>query len=119
MPHASPEFPSGPDPGRIIADHDLRALYDDFLGAIRATHDDVRFETTRMETRVFFRETLLCRVVAYRQLFHVQVGKDSVWEIRVRDRASCSDTLDRVLTRFLESFASEARGRGPEPCPTV
>ena len=99
------------DPARVIADHDLRELYDDFLRAILGVHDDVRLETTRTETRVFFRDTPLCRVVAYRQLFHVQVGKESVWEIRVRDRRSCSETLHRILARLLDVYAAEARNR--------
>lgn len=102
----------GSDPGRLLAERELRVLYHEFLEAIRGFHDEVRFEETRMETRVFFRETLLCRVVAYRQLFHVQIGKENVWEVRVRDRASCCDTLDRVLAKFLESYAAAARGRG-------
>jgi hypothetical protein len=97
------------DPGHIIADHELRRLYDTFLNEVRGMHDDVRFETTRMETRVFFRDAVLCRVVAYRQLFHVQVGKDNVWEMRVRGPASCAETLDRVLSTFLEVYASGAR----------
>lgn len=106
------ESPPGSDPGRIIADRELRALYDEFLEAVREMHDDVRVETGRMETRVFYREAPLCRVVPYRQLFHVQIGKENVWEARIRDRASFSETLDRVLTKFLESFASSPRGRG-------
>jgi hypothetical protein len=109
MQPAHSESPPGPDPGCVIADHKLRALYDEFLGAVRGIHDDVRLEKTRMETRIFFRDTPLCRVVAYRQLFHVQVGRDNVWEIRVRDRQSCSETLDRVLAKFLELFSSSAR----------
>ncbi len=111
--------PPESDPGRVIVDRELRGLYDKFLDALSGIHDEVRMETTRMETRVFFRDTPLCRVVAYRQLFHVQVGKGNVWEIRVRDRASCSDTLDRVLTRFLEVYVSRNGGREEEPSPAA
>lgn len=115
MQSAHTEFLPGSDPGSVIADRELRELYARFLRAVRDLHDEVRFETTRMETRVFFRDALLCRVVAYRQLFHVQVGKENVWEIRVRDAASSCETLDRVLERFLETYASLAREGAGDP----
>jgi hypothetical protein len=60
-----------------------------------------------MEARAFFGDTFLCRVVAYRQLFHVLVGDESAWETRVRDSAGYAAALDRVLSRFLDTYARE------------
>jgi len=114
MRHARLKRPPESDPGSVIVDRDLRSLYEKFLGAVRNMHDEVRLEESRMETRAYFRDHLLCRVVAYRQLFHVQVGKDNVWEIRVRDRTTCSDTLDRVLEKFLDVFVSSEHSQNEE-----
>lgn len=103
---ASPWTSPDSDPGRIIVDRRLRKLHDDFLDAVRGLHEGVSVEHSRLETRVLFRGSLLCRVAAYPELFHVRIGEKNSWEIRVRDRAGCAETLDRVLARFLEIYAS-------------
>jgi len=102
--------PGETDPGTIIADERIRELYCKFLDAICGFHDDVKLRTSRMETRVFFGDTFLCRVVAYRQLFHVVVGNERAWETRVRDPDGCADALDRVLSRFLDTYAKREAG---------
>ena len=108
-----------PDPACVIVDREVKGLYESFVDAVCGMHADVRLETTRLEKRLFLRDTLLCRIAAYRELFHVQIGKTDVWEIRVRNRATCSDALDRVLTRFLEVYIAGQREREPEPPRTV
>jgi hypothetical protein len=98
------EYPDRSNLGEIIFDRRLRNLYERFLAEIRGLHDEVLFESTRVEVRVFFRNTLLCRVVPYRELFHVQIGDQDPWEIRVRDKATCVRTLDCVLGMFFKIF---------------
>jgi len=100
------EYSDKSDPGEIIYDRGLKILYERFLDGIRGMHDDVVFEVSRVEVLVSFRETLLCRIVPYRELFHVQIGKNNPWEIRVRDEATGMLALDRVLEAFLDRFAT-------------
>lgn len=104
------EPPRQPDPGDLIADRKVRELYYGFLDAICGIHGEVEVRTMQLESRVYFGGTLLCRVVPYRELFHVQVGEKNPWEIRVRDAASCFDTLDGVLTEFLDRYVSRECG---------
>ncbi|UCG53388.1 MAG: hypothetical protein JSW58_07500 [Candidatus Latescibacterota bacterium] len=105
--------PPESDPGNLIASRKVRKLYYRFLEAICGIHDEVQERTTRLESRVFFGDILLCRVVPYRDLFHVQVGGENPWEIRVRDAESCFDTLDHVLARFLDIYPSGERRQSP------
>jgi len=105
------EPPRQPDPGDLIADRKVRELYYGFLDAICGLHDEVEVRRMQLESRVYLGDTLLCRVAPYRELFHVQVGEKNPWEIRVRDAASCLDTLDRVLAEFLDMYVSRECGR--------
>lgn len=111
MQSARLEPPPQPDPGDLITDRSVRELYYRFLDAISGIHGEVELRTTQLESRVYLRDTLLCRVVPYRELFHVQIGDKNPWEIRVRDAASCFDTLDGVLTEFLDRYVSRECGR--------
>ncbi len=111
--HATPRMDD--DPGSLIADPTVRELHGKFRDAIHDMHDEVRIEATRFEWRALFRDALLCRVVPYRELFHVQVGKKVVWETRVRDASSCLAALHRALGEFLEVYASPGRGRSASP----
>jgi hypothetical protein len=90
----------------MIVDRKVRELYDSFLYLVCGFHEAVKQESTRVEIRLNFEKRLLCRVVPYRELFHVQVGEENAWEIRVRDEAALLDTVDRVLARFLQLYAS-------------
>ena len=94
------------DLGEIIQERNLSDLYGWFMAQIQGLHEDVVFESTQVEVRAFFRKWLLCRVVPYRELFHVQIGEENPWEIRVRDNATCIRTLDRVLDAFFELYTS-------------
>jgi hypothetical protein len=100
------KFPDKSSLGEIIFDRRLRDLYSRFLADIRELHDEILVESTRVEVRVFFRGRLLCRVVPYRELFHVQIGERDPWEIRVRDEATCVRTMDCVLGKFFEDFST-------------
>jgi hypothetical protein len=105
VPHTYLKYPLESDPGDVIANQRVREWYRRFLDAVCSVHDDVILRTTRAEVRVFWGDALLCRVVPYRELFHVQVGEGDVWEIRVRNEGGYLDTLDRVLERFLRVYA--------------
>lgn len=97
--------PPDSDPGVLIADPMVRELYYRFLTTVSDIDDEVRVEPARLDLKVFWKDSLLCRVAPYRELFHVQVGKDDLWETRVRSRRGCIEALDRVLARFLGLYA--------------
>jgi hypothetical protein len=99
------------DPGEVISNRELRELYRSFLDSIRRLHPDVQVEVNHMETWLRLDDTVLGRIVAYRELFHVQIGQDNVWEIRIRNRAACLETMDRILSRFLKIYARRATRR--------
>ncbi|UCH84138.1 MAG: hypothetical protein JSW50_00160 [Candidatus Latescibacterota bacterium] len=100
------ESPPKIDPGNAIANQRVKVLYDNFLDAVCGIHEEVNLSTTRVELRILFRNALLCRVVPYRDIIHVQVGDKNPWEIRIRNEESCVDTLDRVLARFFDIYSS-------------
>ena len=97
--------PTDSDPGVLIADPVVRELYYRFLASVRDIHDEVRVEPARLDLKIFWKDSLLCRVAPYRELFHVQVGKDDLWETRVRNHKGCVEAVDRVLVRFLGLYA--------------
>jgi len=67
---------------------------------------DIDVRVSAVELRAFYRDELLCRVVPYRELFHVLVGDHPVWETRVRNEETYLETTDRTLQRFLQIHAS-------------
>ena len=72
-------------------------------------HPDVESRASAVEARFFFNRELLCRVVPYRELFHVQIGEDNAWETRVRNEAGFLDAVDRTVQRFLQVYATPDR----------
>jgi len=105
------KLPPESNPGDVIANRELQELYRRFIDSVRDIHEDVVLDINHVEIWARFEDSVLCRIVPYRELFHVQVGQDNIWEIRVRNRSGCLETLDRVLSRFLEDYAKRAAGR--------
>ena len=79
-------------------------LYRRFVTTVGELHPSVRVRSSRVEARFFYNDALLCRVVPYRELFHVQIG-DAAWETRVRNEAGFLDAVDRTVQRFLQIYA--------------
>ena len=91
-----------------IYDRQVRRLFGQFVETMLGLHEDIRSEGTDVELRILYREELLCRLVPYRELFHVQVGESPAWETRVRTPDAFADTVDRALQRFLNIHVSRA-----------
>jgi len=95
-----------PDPERAIENPELRLLYREFLDSVRGMDEAIRIEVSRLESRIYLGDVLLCRVAPYCELFHVRIEGETVWETRVRNRANFAEMLDRVLAAFLRVYAS-------------
>lgn len=87
--------------GDEIASAPVRQLYKRYVRLVSGMHDEIEARASAVEVRLFFRSELVCRLVPYRELFHVQVGDGQAWETRVRSEESFLDTMDRTLQRFL------------------
>jgi hypothetical protein len=98
----------------IIVDQSVRAMYLRMLGLLRSLHRDVSVEESGVELRVDYGRHILCRVVPYRELLHVQVSEDPLWEVRVRDRAAFEETVERILRAYCR-LAARAPGTPPAP----
>jgi len=111
LPPLPSTVPQESDPGQVITNQELRELYRRFIDSVRDIHADIVMEVNHMEIWARFDDTVVCRLVPYRELFHVQVGQENIWEIRVRNRLGCLETMDRVLSRFLEIYAKRSVNR--------
>jgi len=86
-------------------------MYGRLVDSLRSLPGSVRVEESSVDLRAEFGRRLLCRVVPYRELLHIQVGAEPTWEIRVRDRGAYASAIDRIFREFLRMVASEGRSR--------
>ncbi len=110
MPHAHPDYPTDFNPADRITVPEVKQLYNRLIDGTLGIHEDVEVRAAQLESRIQYRGSLVCRVVPYRELFHVQIGGNPMWETRVRDAAGCADAMDRILARFLDLYASTDLG---------
>ncbi len=89
----------------VVANPALARVVDDLRVALARLHSEVRVVETSMELRAEFRGVAICRVVPYRELLHIQVGHDPMWETRLRSAREFPQVMDRVVRAFLQAFA--------------
>ena len=94
----------------VIEDQPLRSMYQRLVVLLDGLHEDVRVDETSLELRAELGGSLLCRVVPYRELLHVQVGHSPTWEVRVRDQRGFEQAVDHVFRCLLRMV-----GGGPGP----
>jgi hypothetical protein len=102
--------PPRSSPADAIADPTVARLTGDLRRVLTALHGEVRIVETETDIRAEFRGTTVCRMVAYRELLHIQVGEHPVWETRVRTAAEFPEVVERVVRAFLHVLASNAGG---------
>jgi hypothetical protein len=95
------------NPADVVTDRAVARVVDDLRVALARLHGDVRVVETPIELRAEFRGAVLCRVVAYRELLHIQVGQDPVWETRLRTADEFPEVMDRIVRAFLRACARE------------
>jgi hypothetical protein len=59
-----------------------------------------------MELHADFRGIPLCRVVSYRELLHIQIGQNPMWETRVRASSEFPPVMEHIVRAFLRAFAA-------------
>jgi hypothetical protein len=101
--------------GDEIAEAPVRALYHRYLAAVEGLHDGVIVQSSSVEVRVSFQGHLLCRIVPYRELFHVQIGDTPAWESRIRSESGVCEAVDHTLSRFLRLAARRDDAGIPAP----
>jgi hypothetical protein len=84
-----------------ISDGRMRELFVDFIESVSSMHQDIMVQATDFEVRMMFKGSMLCRIVPYRELMHVQIGDQLAWEIRVRDDESWLEALDMAIRHSL------------------
>lgn len=89
-----------------IADAGARERFVRLVTEVGRLHPGVDVTVTGVDVRAEFNGGTLCRIVPYRELIHVQVGEDPMWETRVRTDAGYLAALDRIVDAFLRAAAS-------------
>jgi len=87
-------------------------MYDRLVLFLHGLHTDGRVRESGVELRAELGGRLLCRVVPYRELLHIQVGDAPTWEVRVRDEAGFLDAIDRILAVFVRVLAASPGAPG-------
>ena len=95
--------------GNGIRDVSTRRFFGRFVRSLVHVHEAIELQTSRVEVRFFYDGAFICRLVPYRELFHVQIGEDPAWETRVRSEKSYIDAFDRTLEYFLRMYAGASR----------
>jgi hypothetical protein len=83
-------------------------MFTRFVDALASLDERVTVDASRVELRFLYDGVFLCRLAPYRELFHVQIGEDPMWETRVRTEETLVAAIDRVLLGYLELYASRA-----------
>lgn len=85
-------------------------MFHRFVALLSGVHEGVQVQATRVEVRFFLGDAFLCRLVPYRELFHVQIGDAPSWDARVRTQDGYAEAVDRALQRYLDVFAASVTG---------
>lgn len=99
------------DFGESIANLTVRGFFYELLEILSNLGEDVEIGTSPVDIRAELFGKTLCRVVPYRELIHLHVGDDPVWEIRVRNETGHLEAVDRILEVYLAVVAAS----GPDP----
>jgi hypothetical protein len=67
---------------------------------IASLHGEITIAGTGVDIQAEFRGRLLCRLVPYRELLHVQVGEGPTWEARLRDESDYLSATDAIVRTF-------------------
>ena len=95
--------------GDVIANVTVRGFFCELIGILTDLHEDVEVQHGPVDIRAEYAGRSICRLVPYRELFHLHIGESPVWEVRVRDEAGYLDAVDRILDVYLSMVSADAR----------
>jgi hypothetical protein len=101
-----------PDSGDVIARPDVAGMVGELREAIVRLHSGVRVVESPLDLSAEFRGVTFCRITPYRELIHIQIGQDPMWEARLRTAGELPEVTARVVRAFLDVFA---RGQAGSP----
>jgi hypothetical protein len=91
-----------------VGDAAVRERFVQLVGDVMRLHQDVSVTLSGIDVRAEFSGRTLCRIVPYRELIHVQVGEDPVWETRMRSESGYAESVHRIVDEFLRAAAIAA-----------
>ena len=103
-------LPNRRPPDRLvetISNATVRGFYDEMLNHLNKLNENVMVRQSEVDVRAEFAGRLICRIVPYRDLLHLQIGDSPTWEIRVRDEDGFMEAMGRILETFLRLAAGD------------
>ena len=97
--------------GDIIANVSVRGFFHELVDVLTHLHEDVEVQYSPVDIRAEYCGRTICRIVPYRELVHMQIGDDPVWEVRIRGEAGYLDAVDLIFDVFLKLVATAGRER--------
>jgi hypothetical protein len=82
----------------------LKSLFSELILHLSALNDEVEVRSCDIEVRIELSNNLICRIVPYRELLHIQVGDCPGWEVRIRDEQGYFEALDMCISQYLKMF---------------
>lgn len=95
--------------GDIIANVSVRGFFHELVDILTHLHEDVEVQYSPVDIRAEYCGRTICRIVPYRELVHMQIGDDPVWEVRIRGEAGYLDAVDLIFDVFLDLVATAGR----------
>ncbi len=83
----------------------LKELFREMCSKVSLLHADMKLDISSVEVRAYLWNSPVCRLVPYPELLHVQVGREPVWDLRLKDRKTYFRAIDRVLEEYLQIVA--------------
>lgn len=91
-----------------ISNASVRGFYDQMMNHLDTLNEGVVVCQSDVDVRAEFDGRLICRIVPYRDLLHLQIGDSPTWEIRVRDEGGYMEAMGRILEIFLRLAAGHS-----------
>lgn len=92
--------------GDTITNLTVRGLFVELLDILANLGGDVSVVTSPVDIRAEVHGSTVCRIVPYRELIHIHVGEDPVWEVRVRNETGYLEAVDRIFNVYLKVIAA-------------
>lgn len=104
MQHALMSMPQVSNLVEKLSSGYLKSLFSELISHLAALNEMVEVRSCDFEVRIELSNNLICRIVPYRELLHIQVGDRPGWEVRIRDEQGYFEALDMCISQYLKMF---------------